>query len=65
LIIIGIITPEGNMHFLLFRPHKHFDHKLDELVMVDPLITIGIDLIDNSLSNELRQIQVVLCPFNG
>ena len=33
--------------------------------MVDPLITIGIDLINNSLSNELRQIQIVLCPFNG
>ena len=50
---------------LLKSANEHFDHELDEFVMVNPLIAICVNLVCNPLPNELRQIQVMLRSFNG
>lgn len=63
LVIVCIITPEGDQHLLFEAAHEQSGEKLDELIVVYALISVGVDLVDDPLSNELWQIHVLFRPF--
>ena len=58
LVSVLVVAPEGNEHFLVERTHEEVEEESNELVMVDSFVTVGIDLVDHSLPNQQRKVQV-------
>ena len=65
LIIICIIAPEAYLHPLLDRPHAQFQEELHKLVMINPLVSVCIDLIYHPFTQQLWQVKILFHSLNG
>lgn len=62
-LILEVKTLVGHEHLLLLGSHKHREEEFHELIMVNPLISVGIYDGDYSLTQQFGKIQVLLCRF--
>ena len=51
LISICIIAPKSDEHLLLQRPHQHLEQEFNKLIVVDPLITVSVDLLHDPITD--------------
>lgn len=58
ILIIKIKTLKSDHHFLLLRTHEKFEEKLNKFIMINPFVTVRINLTNYSLRQQLRQIQI-------
>lgn len=65
LLALKVIDFEGNQHSLLLIALHQSDEELDELLVVNTLITIRIDLGYDPLTQQFRQVKVDLGRFKG
>ena len=64
-VVVVVKYSEGDVHLLLKGTHKKFKEKSHKFVMVNSLVSIFIYKPDESVSNQLRKIQVLLRPNQG
>ena len=62
-IIVNVIAPECNQQLLLKRPKYDFQKEPDKLIVVNSFVTVSIHLLDQSFSEEWRQVEVLLGHF--
>lgn len=58
-IFIDIVAVKGYLELLLLVAHEGQKEKFNELIMIDSLVSIRIYLVDYSIANNFRQVQIV------
>lgn len=61
-VVFWIETSKCYHHLLVPVAHQERDHEVDELIVVDPFVSIGVDLAAYSLCQRLRKIEVLFSP---
>ena len=65
LIVISIIYSKCYFHPLLLGTHQQLQKEKYKLICVNSLISIGINQVANTISNQERHVEILTCFVNA